>query len=52
MKRESERERESVYELEVVEGGFGNKGTIGGEAVALQLIDHLRHIGRQGLPAL
>lgn len=51
-KQTRERERERVYELEVVEGGFGDEGTIGGEAVALQLIDHLRHVGRQGLPAL
>lgn len=41
------RKREREYKLEVVVSGFGDEGSIGGQAVALQLIDHLRQVGRE-----
>jgi len=37
------------YELEIVEERLGDERSIGSEAVALQLINHLRHVGGEVL---
>ena len=40
-------ERQREYELEIIESGFGDKKSIGGQAVALQLINELSHASRK-----